>query len=446
MKNIENRLPWIVGGVGILLLLLIVAQVVMSLPPRSFTFLTGPEGTAFHLAATYYRDLAAEKGFTIEVVPTSGPTAALRMLEEGEGDAAFVPGGVAAQGDPFELSALATIAYDPLWIFYRSELAGAPYTSPLSLKGLRVAIGEEGSAANVVARLLLADYGVTAENTTLLELPPDAAHAGLRDGTVDAVFLVDNPAAPLLQPFLAEPGVTLMSLADAEAISRRHRFLYVVDLPRGTLDLENSIPARDTTLVSTVTNLVIRNDLHPDLIRLLAFTTAEIGSAGGVLAPRNRFPDTTNTDLPVNKSAQTFLTRIQNQQYTFDSVFPFWLSAMLDRYLLFVVPLLLIALPLLSRSPLLYQVYMRSKVNKWYKVLHRIEQRTDMMNLGEVDAAVAELQQIDDMLATEMALPNGYMPNLYTLRMHLDYAARRLRDRRARLTGAPVPAEEPVPR
>jgi hypothetical protein len=41
-----------------------------------------------------------------------------------------------------------------------------------------------------------------------------------------------------------------------------------------------------------------------------------------------------------------------------------------------------------------------------------------------------------------MALPNGYMPNLYTLRMHLDYAIRRLRERRASLTGMPPSAAE----
>ena len=106
---------------------------------------------------------------------------------------------------------------------------------------------------------------------------------------------------------------------------------------------------------------------------------------------------------------------------------------MFDRYLLFVIPILLILLPLLSRSPLLYQAYMSRKVNRWYKDIHRIDQRVDSMGLQEVGAASAELVQIDARLMHELSLPNSYMPGLYDLRTHIDYVNRRLQERRTAL-------------
>ncbi len=411
MNKIERRLPWILAGVGILLLLGAIVQVITSLPPRSFTFLTGREGGAYYLGGQLYQKVAAHDGFTLNIVPTAGSVEALRMLEEGQGDVAFIQGGIAAQGDPEKVSALATVGYEPAWIFYRKELApSTPLDSPLQLKGLRVAIGEPGSGTNQLARLLLKDFGIADENTTLLELPSGEALAGLRDGSIDSAFLVANTVAPILNEYLQEPSLELMSLADANAIARRHRFLSVLDLPKGTLDLVDVRPRQDIKLVSTVANLVMRNDLHPDIVRLLAFAAVELHGPGGFFAGRNVFPDTNNADLPISKEAETYLLRVKNREFTLDRYFPFWLSAMFDRYLLFVIPILLILLPLLSRSPLLYQAYMSRKVNRWYKDIHRIDQRVDSMDLQEVGAASAELVQIDARLMHELSLPNSYMP------------------------------------
>ena len=441
MNKFERRLPWILAGLGIILLLSAIAQVTTSLPPRSFTFLTGREGGAYYLGGQLYQKVAARDGFTANLVPTAGSVEALHMLEEGKGDVAFIQGGIAAQGDPDKVSALATVGYEPLWIFYRKDLASAaPLESPQQLQGKRLAIGEAGSGTNQLTRLILADYGINAENTSFQELSSSAALAGLQDGTVDAAFLVANTVAPILNDYLQDASLELMSLSDADALARRHRFLSVLDLPRGTLDLVDVRPRENVKLLSTVANLVIRNDLHPDIVRLLAFAAVELHSPGGFFAARNVFPDTNNTDLPVSKEGETYLLRVKNREFTLDRYLPFWLSAMFDRYLLFVVPLLLIALPLLARSPLLYHFYMRRKVNRWYKEVYRIDQTASEMNLDEVNASIAELEQLDDKLVRELALPNSYLPDLYTLRTNVGYVIARLQKRAASL--APAAAAE----
>ena len=126
-------------------------------------------------------------------------------------------------------------------------------------------------------------------------------------------------------------------------------------------------------LVAPSVNLVVRNDLHPDIVRLLAFAAYDLSSPGGFFAARKEFPSTLNADLPISKDGEAYLSRIMNNDFMLDNYLPFWAAALFDRYLLFVLPFLLIVLPMLARSPLLYQFYMRRKVNRWYKEIRKIE-------------------------------------------------------------------------
>ena len=98
------------------------------------------------------------------------------------------------------------------------------------------------------------------------------------------------------------------------------------------------------------------------------------------------------------------------------------------------MPLLLIVLPMLSRSPMLYEAYMRRKINRWYDKVREIEADAELMNLAEVDAAIAELERIDTTVPQEVAVSSEYMPNLYALRTHIDYVTRRLQRRAQEIT------------
>jgi hypothetical protein len=112
------------------------------------------------------------------------------------------------------------------------------------------------------------------------------------------------------------------------------------------------------------------------------------------------------------------------------------LAALVDRYMIFVVPLLLIVLPLLGRSPLLYQWYMRHKVTRWYTRVRKLELRVSTMDVPEIDAAIGELEAMDETLARELTVSSTYMPSVYDLRTHIQYVAHQLERRRARLTSA----------
>jgi TRAP transporter TAXI family solute receptor len=441
MAWIERNLKWILIGCGIVLLVAAIVQFFTTMPPRSITWLAGRQGGAYYLGAEAYQRLAQARGFDIDIVETAGSVEALQMLEMGQGDVAFIQGGVAAQGDPEKVSTLATVAYEPLWIFYRKELAGAaPLDSFSALNGKRIAIGEPNSGTNQLAKLLLAQTGLESDDATLLEISSADAAAGLQAGELDAALFVSNQLAPVVQQLLADPNVELMNLRYADALARRNRFLSVTELPRGTFNIVNDVPREDIKLLTTRANLMVRAGFHPDLLRLLSIAAVQLHSGGGLFAEPDEFPNTIYTDLPVSREAKAYLEQVKSGDSQLDRYLPFWLAALIDRYLLFVVPLLLIFVPLIGRSPLLYQWYMRNKVTRWYKTVHTLEQRVDSMQVAEVEAAIAELEALDEKLARELTVSNTYMPSVYDLRTHIQYVISQLQKRYAKL--APAAAME----
>ena len=187
-------------------------------------------------------------------------------------------------------------------------------------------------------------------------------------------------------------------------------------------------------LVSPVANLMMRKDLHPDLVRLLTIAAVQTHQNGGLFEKRFEFPNVEWADIVPEKEDMAYLERIKSGNAVFDRYLPFQFAALVDRYLLFILPFVLIALPLLSRTPLVYGWYMNSKVNRWYKTVHGIEIRTDAMQLPEIDAAITQLEAMDQKLSQELTVSTSYMPNVYTLRGHVDYVITQLRKRRERLT------------
>ncbi len=222
MRWIERNLLGIIVTIGVGLFLYALIYFSLSLPPTTVVWLAGRQGGAYYAGAEAYQELARARGFDIRIVETAGAVQALQMLEQGEGDVAFIQGGIAALADPEKVSALASVGYEPLWIFYRKELAA---TEPLDaldqLRGKRIAIGEADSGTNQLVRLLLQDTGPDEDSATMLELSSAAAAAALQSGEIDAALFVSNDASPTIRELWLDPDLDLLSLRYADALARR---------------------------------------------------------------------------------------------------------------------------------------------------------------------------------------------------------------------------------
>ena len=135
---IERHFAAIIAAVLLALVALAAVIIIAAQPPRAFTILTGREGAGYFRAAQEYRRIAAARGYDLTIRPTSGSVETLRLLEAGEAAIGFVQGGVTAGADPTELSTLAGVFYEPVWIFYRRDFADEPLIHLYELEGGRI--------------------------------------------------------------------------------------------------------------------------------------------------------------------------------------------------------------------------------------------------------------------------------------------------------------------
>ena len=118
---IDRYLFKVLTVLGLVLLVATLGSFVASLPPRQFTILTGREGGGNYQAALAYQEIARENGFEIDIRTTAGSAEVLQRLKDGEASIGFVQGGIARGADRRVLSSLASVYYEPVWVFYRRD-------------------------------------------------------------------------------------------------------------------------------------------------------------------------------------------------------------------------------------------------------------------------------------------------------------------------------------
>jgi TRAP-type uncharacterized transport system substrate-binding protein len=394
------------------------AQFIKPAPPDQLIISTGGESGAYQRFAARYKDVLARYGVALVAKPSAGSPENLERLRnpEFEVDAGFIQGGTARLGEEDELVSLGDMYYEPLWIFYR-EAALRGGNRVLDLKGKRVAIGGAGSGTHHLAMELLAANGLDAKNTKLIEVGGLSLVESMQKGEVDAVFVVGPTQSSLVWALLYTPGVSLMSLAHAEAYTRRFPHLARLVLPRGAIDLTLDIPPHDTQLVSPMATILVREDTHPALIDLLMQAASEVHGAPGVFQKPGEFPRAGHSEFPLSKEAERYY---KSGKPFLQRYLPFWAATLIDRMVVMLVPLLAVLVPLFKFAPQIYGWRVRSRIYRRYGELKFLENE---LNEDPGQRSRAEWMEKLDAIekdASGIRTPLTFSDMLYTLRGHID--------------------------
>jgi uncharacterized protein len=390
------------------------------LPPRRIVMSTGREDGAYFAFALQYRRILSEHGFTLDIRPGPGSLETLTRLVNRTADVGFVQGGTTTGVDTTGLAALATVFYEPLWVFHRRALAVATLGD---LKGRRVAVGEQGSGTRALALKLLADNHVDPANTTFLELPTSELEAAFHREAIDAGFIVASPQAPVVHTLLAEPGLTLMSERRDAAYRSLHPFLTSVRIGEGMVDMARNLPSDDKRLLAATASLVVRDAIHPDWIRLLLMAADRVHRKATLGDPAGPFPTEAYVELPISEQAIRYL---RTGPSWLERRFPFWVAGTLDRLLLIVLPLLTLMLPLFGWLLPMMDRRQRLRIGRWYAALREIEHSS---------AAAPDHDQLERLRRLRQDIgrvrdtPPLHLGELYHLRRHVDNVLARLERR-----------------
>lgn len=390
-------------------------------PPKTLVIATPQDEGGFRYFARKYKEILERDGITLEVRPTKGSLTSIELLNDPDSgvDVAFVQSGaVVAEKAPGVVS-LGSLSYVPMWVFYRGE----PITDVKDLRGRRISVGPEESGTRSLALTMLEANKVDQSPTELLSLPREESIEQLKQGKLDAVFLVSTADSPAIHKLAAVPGIQLLSLARAEAYTRRYTYLSRHVLPRGVFDLAADIPASDVTLVAPTANLVARDSLHPALAYLLLRAASEVHGKAGMLDKTGEFPAALETGFPLSSQARRYY---QSGVPLLQRYLPFWAANLVDRLWVMLVPIIAVVVPLFRVVPALFLWRVRSRIFRWYARLKEIELQlddnpgremlTDMMR--RLDEAEREVNRIP--------MPLSYSENLYFFREHVEVVRRRI--------------------
>lgn len=411
--------------------LIVAYQFVEPEPPRRIAISSGSDSGAYYAYAKRYATLLAGKGITVEVKTSAGSYENLERLQSGEVAVAFVQGGIVPRradggerdddddGDeewrkPRHLRSLGSVAYEPVWVFYRGqERVDRLY----QLDGRRVAVGEDGSGIRGLALELLEANYIKPDNANLVSLAGLRAAEALQRGEIDAAFIVAAPEAPVVQVMLRSPGVRVVSFRHADAYLRLFPYLSKIVLPGGVVDLVRDVPPQDTVLLATTANVIIRDDLHPALASLLLQAMTEVNGKGGFFQKAGEFPAYKDQSFLLAADAKHYY---QSGPPFLQRYLPFWLAVLVERLFVMVLPLIMLSLPLLKFAPAIYSWRVRSKIFRCYGDLKFLEndlrQNYDPQHHMEY---LERLNRIEEDASTRN-IPLAFTDLLYTLREHVN--------------------------
>lgn len=396
-------------------------------PPSTITIATGPKGGAYEFFAQQYREKLAQSHVKLNIRITDGTSENIRLLEDPTSgvQVAFVVGGASNSQKAPGLLSLGRVDYQVFWLFYRGTETLDHLTQ---LKGKRIGVGPEG----VVTTRVLDAAGVNSRSATLLPFTGSAAVEALLDGRLDAIFVALAPESSIIQPLLRDPNVRLMSVSQADALTRIFPDLVRLVLPQGVIDLEHNIPPNDVNLIGTTNAVVVREDLHPEIIDLLAKTLVEVHGRAGVFQRAGEFPTQTDAEFAFADGAREFY---KNGPSYLNEYLSYWTVSLIKKIIAVILSCAVILVPFSRIVPNLSTWVVRDRMRDLYRRLRAVEaeMQTDL-TASQQDALQSDLESIEQS-ANDLGVPVRHSDLFFELKTHIDLVRQRLTSLRAAPSG-----------
>jgi TRAP-type uncharacterized transport system substrate-binding protein len=423
----EFKTWWQFAREAWLLILLLIAAIITVIwlakpaPPTHVLMATGTPGGSYEGLAKQYAEFFKKNGVTLELVPTKGAEDNIKRLKDQKDklQAAFIQGGLIASREQAKgLLSLGSVDYEPLWIFFRRALLQVDdLKHHYDFLNYPIAIGDPGSGTyQHVLRLL--ELSHTKLNHNFKTLSNEEAVNAFKNGTVDAVIMVDGLESKNVQAMINDPQARLADFGRAEAFARLLPIYHVLSIPEGSLDLARNEPSKTLHTIAPTTNLVIDPNMHPAIQLLFLQAAEKINGGRSFFVRYGVFPAYKESIIEESDVAKSFY---KNGAPKLLEYMPFWLAEFIDRMFILLLPLVAFAYPIMKSMPGYRANRIRSRINEVYGALKLFEQ--ELENNFDLSQQAAYLQKIDelDKKAQNLRVPRSLMSEYYTLRTTISF-------------------------
>ena len=384
-------------------------------PKRVITIATGSIHGQYYQTAIKYKELLHEVDVEVNIVTSSGSLENIKLLNEKKVDIAFIQNGTIKTNTSKSIEALASVYYEPLWLFYKKDLNDIQYIQ--DLKSKKISLGLEHSGTKDLSSEVLAINGINKDNAQLEYFNAKESKDKLLKDELDALFLVTSANSKIIKELLENKDIAVFSFKRAIAYSKKFHYLEPINLYEGTVDIYNNMPSRDIKLLSTTATLVVNKDFSDELIRIFLKKVKEVHKRKSLFEAENQFPNINNIEIDMNEEAFRYFTYGD----TFlEKIFPYWIASNLDRLKILLIPLLTLMIPLFKGVFPLYRWSIRSKIYRWYDEVQDLDLSLEGLSKEELVEKLKELEKLKQEIKEETKVPLSYMGEYYDLIMHLE--------------------------
>ncbi len=409
-------------------------------PPSEITIATGDETGFYHEIGKQYKQHMEEKGIVVHLVTTTGSLDNYRRVINGQVDVALVQAGTYADvkhRDSGEtIRGLAAIQLEPIWVFYKgrvsktiAELQKHRSKRKKDMGQLRVSIGERGSGTEAVAKTLLQANGVTKTEAEIVHLSMPQTKTQLFNGQIDVGFLVSSARNSIVKELFDRVAVDeeenpsdetlhVLNFKRHLAYSRQFSYLSIATIGEGVLDLEHNIPRKDLKVLAIPTLLVSRKDLHPRVVEQFLLVAEQVHKGKELIVSDDKFPSLEHLDVPAHTAAAAYM---KSGQSFWTRWLPYWGLWIVFRIQLFVIPLLLVWLPMFRIFPFFYKFRLNWLLRQHYKVLLAIQEEVENAETPEeIEFQLEELVNLrKEMESVSRKIPMHLQTNIFQWRLHV---------------------------
>jgi len=396
----------------LLLALILLLWFAKPAPPKKVLMATGIGGS-YKVLGEKYREYFAKKGIDLKLVPTHGSKENLEHLIDRKDpiQIALVQGGMIASDHLTGVESLGSVDYEPVWVFYRGKVFNeAQKILDRDIVKLKISIGPIGSGTHIHALRIMEMNNLPTNSPNLLSLSNHDGVEALEKGVIDAILLVDGYESSNVQRLVRNPDIHLANFRRADAYTRLFPYFEELTVPMGGFDLGNNLPDHPIQLISTTTNLLVDDRLHPAIQLLLLEAAKEINGVKSYFAKAGQFPSYINSEAPLSDEARYFY---QKGTPTLMKYLPFWVAEFLERMFFLLLPFAAFAFPIIKSIPTYRVNLARKQINSIYKQLDKFEQTTietfDPNRRGEYIEVLNEMErQVLSSKAAKLATADCY--------------------------------------
>lgn len=396
-------------------------------PDRHIYIATAHEGSDWFNMGERAAAHLNEHGLDSKVIITDGAVDNVNRLIDPESpvNAALTYGIALDPSQRSSIISLGSVAYEPIWIFYRQDRVKLKELHDLAR--YRVGLGPTDSGSYVIAKRLMELYDIKVDGNPNFILDSfSEIDQQFLNGKIDVMIRVSTVGDPSIQNMFHAPNVALYSFDNADAFSKRFNSLEAVTLPAGSINIYPPIPRQPSSLIATTSSLVVKKEMHPDLQLALLMTMKDINRDANNLffSKRDEFPAYVDPTVPISPVAAKFYDYGPPQMMRY---LPFWIAGFFDRAWILLLTLVAVFYPLSKLNLHVRNLRFVIHERTYYEELLQIDEKLSTRQLTDAEKADVEKRlYLISKQAIEHGVPVGEEAHHFDLLVAIDILRNKL--------------------